>query len=60
MAVVGAGTMGSGIAMNFINAGIPVTILEMYQEALERGLNTIQFSYESNVYKGRVTEQRLI
>lgn len=59
VAIVGAGTMGTGIAMNFINAGFPVTILEMSQEALERGLNTIQSSYESNVNKGRITEQRL-
>ena len=38
VAVIGAGTMGGGIAMNFLNAGIPVTILEMKQEALDRGV----------------------
>jgi 3-hydroxyacyl-CoA dehydrogenase len=41
VAVIGAGTMGGGIAMNFINAGIPVTLLETKQEALDRGVATI-------------------
>src|SRR3954454_11290505 len=51
VAVIGAGTMGGGIAMNFINAGIPVTLLEMKQEALERGLATIRKNYEASVKK---------
>ncbi|MBQ5945911.1 3-hydroxyacyl-CoA dehydrogenase NAD-binding domain-containing protein [Massilia sp. ST3] len=58
-AVVGAGTMGGGIAMNFANAGIPVTILETQQEALERGLATIRKNYESSVKKGKLTAERL-
>ncbi|MCZ7153690.1 3-hydroxyacyl-CoA dehydrogenase NAD-binding domain-containing protein, partial [Salmonella enterica] len=42
VAVIGAGTMGGGISMNFLNAGIPVTVLETKQEALERGVATIR------------------
>ena len=57
-AVIGAGTMGGGIAMNFANAGIPVTILEMKPEALERGLATIRKNYESTVKKGKLTCRR--
>jgi 3-hydroxyacyl-CoA dehydrogenase len=63
VAVIGAGTMGGGIAMNFINAGIPVTLLETKQEALDRGLATIRKNYEATVQKGKlkpeVMEQRL-
>ncbi|APA84843.1 enoyl-CoA hydratase/isomerase family protein [Paraburkholderia sprentiae WSM5005] len=63
VAVIGAGTMGGGIAMNFINAGIPVTLLETKQEALDRGLATIRKNYEATVKKGKlkpeVMEQRL-
>ena len=55
-AVIGAGTMGGGITMNFINAGIPVTLLEMKQEALDRGLATIRGNYGGAVKKGRMTE----
>jgi len=58
-AVVGAGTMGGGIAMNFANAGIPVTILETKQEALDRGLATIRKNYESSVKKGKLTPEKL-
>ncbi len=47
VAVIGAGTMGGGIAMNFLNAGVPVTLLETKQEALDRGLATIRKNYES-------------
>lgn len=54
VAVIGAGTMGGGIAMNFLNAGIPVTILEMKQEALDRGLATIAKNYEGQVKKGKL------
>ena len=59
IAVVGAGTMGGGITMNFLNAGIPVTLLEMKQEALDRGLATIRRNYESSARKGRLTAQQL-
>jgi 3-hydroxyacyl-CoA dehydrogenase len=63
VAVIGAGTMGGGISMNFLNAGIPVTILEMKQEALDRGLATIRKNYEAQVAKGKlkqdIYEQRM-
>ncbi|AEG48297.1 3-hydroxybutyryl-CoA epimerase [Sphingobium chlorophenolicum L-1] len=52
--VIGAGTMGGGIAMNFANAGIPVTIVEAKQEALDRGLGIIRGNYESTAKKGRM------
>ena len=58
-AVVGAGTMGGGIAMNFANAGIPVTILETAQEALDKGLATIRRNYENTVRKGKLTRDQL-
>jgi 3-hydroxyacyl-CoA dehydrogenase len=51
VAVIGAGTMGGGIAMNFLNAGIPVKMLEMKQEALDRGIATIRKNYEAQVAK---------
>jgi 3-hydroxyacyl-CoA dehydrogenase len=57
--VIGAGTMGGGISMNFLNAGIPVTILEMKQEALDRGLATIRKNYEGQVKKGKLTPEKL-
>lgn len=57
-AVVGAGTMGGGIAMNFANAGIPVTILETKQEALDKGLATIRRNYENTVKKGKLTQEK--
>jgi 3-hydroxyacyl-CoA dehydrogenase len=57
-AVIGAGTMGGGIAMNFANAGIPVTILEMKQEALDKGLATIRKNYESTMKKGKLTPEK--
>ena len=53
--VVGAGTMGGGIAMNFANAGIPVKIVEVKQEALDRGLSVIRRNYETTARKGRLT-----
>lgn len=53
--VVGAGTMGGGIAMNFANAGIPVYLLEVKKEALDRGLATIRRNYESSMRKGKLT-----
>jgi 3-hydroxyacyl-CoA dehydrogenase len=59
VAVVGAGTMGAGIAMNFLSAGIPVTILETKQEALDRGVATLRRNYEASVKKGKLTAQKL-
>jgi 3-hydroxyacyl-CoA dehydrogenase len=53
--MIGAGTMGGGIAMNFTNAGIPVTIVEMKQEALDRGLSVIRKNYENTAKRGRLT-----
>ena len=53
--VIGAGTMGGGISMNFLNAGIPVTIVEAAQEALDRGVATIRRNYENTAKKGRLT-----
>src|SRR5262249_23494499 len=47
VAVIGAGTMGGGISMNFLNAGIPVVILEMKQEALDKGIATMRKNYEA-------------
>ena len=58
VAVIGAGTMGGGIAMNFLNAGIPVRMLEMKQEALDRGLATIRKNYESQVKKGKLKQDK--
>ncbi|HXA35544.1 MAG TPA: 3-hydroxyacyl-CoA dehydrogenase NAD-binding domain-containing protein [Steroidobacteraceae bacterium] len=56
VAVIGAGTMGGGIAMNFANAGIPVTVLETTQAALDKGLGTVKKNYESTLKKGRLTQ----
>ncbi len=58
VAVIGAGTMGGGITMNFLNAGIPVTILEMKQEALDRGIATIRKNYEAQVKKGKLKQDK--
>ncbi|MEY3720108.1 MAG: hypothetical protein RL618_627 [Pseudomonadota bacterium] len=58
-AVIGAGTMGGGIAMNFANAGIPVKVLEAKQEALDKGLATIRKNYENSMRKGRLTQDQL-
>ena len=54
--VIGAGTMGGGITMNFLNAGIPVAIVEMKQEALDRGIGVMRKNYENTAKKGRITE----
>ncbi len=54
-AVIGAGTMGGGIAMNFANAGIPVTVVEMNQENLARGLGIVRKNYEATASRGRLT-----
>ncbi len=53
--VIGAGTMGGGIAMNFLSAGIPVVIVETSQDALQRGLDTIRRNYEQSVARGRLS-----
>lgn len=53
--VIGAGTMGGGIAMNFLSAGIPVTILEMQQDALDRGTGVMRKNYERTAQRGRMT-----
>jgi 3-hydroxyacyl-CoA dehydrogenase len=57
--VIGAGLMGGGIAMNFINAGIPVKLLDVNQEALDRGLGAIRKNYESSVKRGRFTSEQV-
>ncbi len=53
--VIGAGTMGGGISMNFLSAGIPVTIVETSQEALDRGVSVMRRNYENTAKKGRLT-----
>ena len=59
VAVIGAGTMGGGIAMNFLNAGIPVVMLEMKQDALDRGVATIKKNYDAQVKKGKLKQDKL-
>ncbi|WP_447740482.1 3-hydroxyacyl-CoA dehydrogenase NAD-binding domain-containing protein [Pseudomonas laurentiana] len=59
VAVIGAGTMGGGIAMNFANAGIPVTLLELKADALERGLGQIRNSYGISLQRGKLTQAEL-
>ncbi len=54
--ILGAGTMGGGIAMNFLNKGIPVTLVETKQEALDRGIATIRKNYDNTAKKGRMTQ----
>jgi len=56
-AIIGAGTMGGGIAMNYANAGIPVIIKETTQEALDRGMATIARNYQNSVNKGRFPQE---
>ena len=58
VAIIGAGTMGGGIAMNFLSAGVPVKILEMKQEALDRGIATIRKNYEAQVKKGKLKQDK--
>ncbi|MFL6763014.1 MAG: 3-hydroxyacyl-CoA dehydrogenase NAD-binding domain-containing protein [Sphingomicrobium sp.] len=57
--VIGAGTMGGGISMNFLSAGIPVTIVEMGQEALDRGTGVMRKNYEATASKGRMTQEQV-
>ncbi|MDP2004996.1 MAG: 3-hydroxyacyl-CoA dehydrogenase NAD-binding domain-containing protein [Rubrivivax sp.] len=59
LAVIGAGTMGGGITMNFLNAGIPVVMLEMKPEALERGVATLRKNYDAQVKKGKLKQDKL-
>ena len=59
VAVIGAGTMGGGIAMNFANAGIPVVMLELQQEALDKGLALIRRNYENSAKKGKLTSEQV-
>src|SRR5262249_4633267 len=58
-AVIGAGTMGGGIAMSFANAGIPVTVVEVKQDALEKGTATMRKNYEASAKKGKLTAAQL-
>ena len=57
--VLGAGTMGGGITMNFLNAGIPVTLVETNQAALDRGIGVIRKNYENSAAKGRMTQEQV-
>ncbi|TKD52842.1 3-hydroxyacyl-CoA dehydrogenase NAD-binding domain-containing protein [Sphingomonas baiyangensis] len=57
--IIGAGTMGGGIAMNFLSAGIPVTIVEMQQDALDRGTATMRKNYEATAAKGRMKPEQV-
>lgn len=57
--VIGAGTMGGGISMNFLNVGIPVVLLEAEQAALERGVGIIRRNYENSLKRGRLTQAQL-
>jgi 3-hydroxyacyl-CoA dehydrogenase len=57
--VIGAGTMGGGISMNFLSAGIPVTIVEMAQDALDRGTGVMRKNYEATAAKGRMTPDQV-
>ncbi len=58
VAIIGAGTMGGGIAMCFLNAGVPVKLLEMKQEAIDRGLGIIRKNYEAQVSKGKLSQDK--
>ncbi|MGX5806123.1 3-hydroxyacyl-CoA dehydrogenase NAD-binding domain-containing protein [Bradyrhizobium sp. Arg314] len=57
--VIGAGTMGGGISMNFLSAGIPVTIVDMAQDALDRGVGVVRKNYEASASKGRMTQAQV-
>ena len=57
--IIGAGTMGGGIAMNFANVGIPATIVEVKQDALDRGLAVIRRNYENSAKKGKLTAEQV-
>ncbi len=57
--VIGAGTMGGGISMNFLSVGIPVTIVDMAQDALDRGVGVVRRNYEASASKGRTTQAQV-
>lgn len=57
--IIGAGTMGGGIAMNFLSAGFPITIVDMQREALDRGVAVVRKNYEASAAKGRLTEAQV-
>jgi 3-hydroxyacyl-CoA dehydrogenase len=57
--VIGAGTMGGGISMNFLSAGIPVTIVEQQQDALDRGTGVMRKNYEASAAKGRMSQAQV-
>ena len=57
--VIGAGTMGGGITMNFLNVGTPVTLVEMNQEALDRGIGVIRKNYENSAKRGKMTAEQV-
>jgi 3-hydroxyacyl-CoA dehydrogenase len=59
VAIIGAGTMGGGIAMNFANAGLPVVLLELEQAALDKGLALIRKNYENSAKKGKLTQEQV-
>ncbi|MBT5195686.1 MAG: 3-hydroxyacyl-CoA dehydrogenase, partial [Rhodospirillaceae bacterium] len=59
VAMIGAGTMGGGIAMNFTNAGIPVLMVEVAQDALDRGMGIIERNYQNTVNKGRLSQDKM-
>lgn len=59
VAIIGAGTMGGGIAMNFANAGIPTVLLELEQTALEKGLALIRKNYENSAKKGKLSQEQV-
>jgi 3-hydroxyacyl-CoA dehydrogenase len=58
-AIIGAGTMGGGIAMSFANAGVPVTLLDLNQEALDRGMGVVAKNYGISVSRGSITQQKM-
>ncbi|HJN43976.1 MAG: 3-hydroxyacyl-CoA dehydrogenase NAD-binding domain-containing protein [Vicinamibacterales bacterium] len=58
-AVIGCGTMGGGIAMNFANAGIPVTVFEVSEETLDKGLGIVRKNYAATVSKGRLSQEQM-
>lgn len=57
--IIGAGTMGGGIAMNFVNVGIPVVLIETAQDALDRGLAVVRRNYENTVKRGRLSDDAM-
>ncbi len=58
--IIGGGTMGGGIAMSFANAGIPVTMIEISDEALQRGLSIIERNYAGSVKRGKISEDKAV